>query len=560
LSVTEGVSPVVDQNEGADIVAPIFATFLGDQSLKVLSAQAVSLRSFRVIFSKDILATGIPGGADNAGYYAISPALGTVVSAQRLNGADANKVLITHTLDQGSAFYSVVVDTLLESTGGENLSASPLDRTTFQGLGGTVTSIDQGALFEDPFGDGSTFSFVFEHQGQIYAGPNDNNDAVFRFNPDGSNAITVTFQNDSGFGAPPFTSFGNSVERPAFAVDNPAGNEARYFLTPDTDLSAIQVGDLLLAANCDIGANNTGATAITAIDDAADTVTVDFGSGGSGPDSGCEITMYNNAGPGDNDGIDAFVSATVNGADYLVFGAHNFGGGNFKEVYYTQDVDSVLDNDFCNVTGVTLGNTESLQTIYGFGNYLYMGYASDTARLPVLSYMQLSGSTCSGLTNKIRSGSGAGQEANALPYLGAGGSVKNLAANIGIDSIIAFNDGTGTDLYIANNGGIASSSNLPPTTSTVWADVKHDQAGANTWDGTTTTQEIPSIGKLRPGEKGIPVMMEWGGFLFVARNRTDGVAEIWKYNNASGWAKVVDTSVAMAYHDRHDCHSICRSH
>ena len=59
-----------------------------------------------------------------------------------------------------------------------------------------------------------------------------------------------------------------------------------------------------------------------------------------------------------------------------------------------------------------------------------------------------------------------------------------------------------------------------------------------------TTQAIPNVGKLRPGQKGIPLMVPWGAYLFVARNRTDGVAEVWRYNAASGWLKVIATNDA----------------
>jgi hypothetical protein len=58
------------------------------------------------------------------------------------------------------------------------------------------------------------------------------------------------------------------------------------------------------------------------------------------------------------------------------------------------------------------------------------------------------------------------KEVKFLDYLGKGGSPSNGASNIGIDSIVEFTDsGSTANLYIANNGGIAGSATVPPTTS-----------------------------------------------------------------------------------------------
>ena len=59
--------------------------------------------------------------------------------------------------------------------------------------------------------------------------------------------------------------------------------------------------------------------------------------------------------------------------------------------------------------------------------------------------------------------------------------------------------------------------------------MRHD--GDGLWVG--TTRQRSGLGPVTPGEKAVPIMTEWGAFLFAARNRDDNVGEVWKYNNAS---------------------------
>ncbi len=451
-----------DIDENASLVDPKSATFLGRQPLKIVSARALSLRTFVITLSKSVLAGGGAGGAGNLSYYTIAAALGSVVSAVRYdsvtgNAADADKIMVTHSLDQGGAFYSVIVSTqLLAATGSENLLPDPSDRTTFQGLGGSVTRLDEGALFIDPFGDGSTFSFTFSFAGKVHAGPNDSNSAVFRFDPDGQNPVTVTFN---------------------IATSEPS-NETSF-----------------------------------------------------------SSQTYSN-------GVDAFVAARVNGEDYLIFGAHK-GSGQFTDLYFTQDTDNVLDIRACNIQPVTIGNTLSLQTILGHATRLYFAFGSDSSSgKPLLAHLNLLPSgVCGTLGDDVRSPATGNQDvAHYLPRLGGSGTPNpNGAGNIGIDSVIAFDPGTGTRLYAANNGGIISTPNLPlagGAGGSVWTQEIWDGGG---WAG--TTQQIPNIGKLRPGEKGVPQITAWGGALFVARNRSDNNrAEIWKFTPPATWTRVVNTA------------------
>ncbi len=538
----EVTGDVRDWNEDATLVEPRLATFEGNGALRVISAHAISLRSFVISFSKDVLDSGA-GGADNAGYYQIPWVLGSVQGAVRYDQVtgspyDANKVLVIHSQNQGSAFYTVVVSTELTTPSGEHLLANPYDRTIFQGFAGQVGRIEDGPLFIDPFGDGTSFSFVFSYAGQVYVGPNDNNDAVFRFLPDGRAATLVTFSTDSATDGAPYTSFGNNLKRPAQMVEVTALG-VRYYITVGSDLSTFGPGDRVIVSGCtNTSNNNSGAAAV--VDDELDYVELQGASGVNSYDETCELLVFNNGGPASFDGVDAFVTADVGGESYLIFGGHNEGGGGFGEIFFTQDTDTVLDNDYCTISPVTLGNSESLQTIYGYGDYLYFGFNSDTARKPVLAYMSLdaSGTTCSDLNDEVIDQST--KKAREIDYLGGNGLHPNPAPYIGIDSIIVYNDGSGPALYIANNGGIAKASDLPPTAASTWANVRHN--GDGVWQG--AAQTLPSFGRLRPGEKGVPFMVEWQGQLFVARNRDDNTAELWRYSPGVGWSKLVDTSDA----------------
>ena len=452
---------VVDLDEGALLINPKSGSFQGDQQLRVVSAQAVDLRSFLVAFSKPVYyntGDGAGRSAHDTSLYTITPAgsLGLMVQARRyseLTGdpADDNKVLVNHSLEQSGSQYTIEVTTTLETDPlGETLADSPFNRTFFQGFGATINSVDDGAMFIDPFGDGTTFSFVFAHQGKVYAGPNDTDDAVFRFDPDGFNGETATFQITASNGGP-YDTFAGQVR---------------------------------------------------------------------------------------SDGVDAFVSANVSGSDFLVFGVHA-GSGNLDDVYFTQDTDNVLDIGYCNISDLTIGNTETLQMIYGYGNRLYMGFADDGASgRPLMGYVELlPGGGCAVPGNNdfvTVPASGNQSQAHYINRIGAGAPVPNTAPVIGIDSMLAF-DPAGAPpvrLFIANNGSVSSTPDLPLSNASTWT--------ANGYDGAPfagTTARIPDVGRRRPGEKGYPWMTQWGDYLFVGRNRRDdNSAEVWRYDGTT-WAR-----------------------
>lgn len=532
---------VVDQNENANMTDPKFGTFVGNEQLRVVSAQATSANSFTIVFSKDVKDGTEPGGAGNTSYYTIPTSLGTVTSAQR-DSSEHNKVHITHSSTQGVGVYSVIVNTALrnkEDT--ENLQPNPKDRTTFIGFGGTVEKVEDGPIFTDPFADGTSFAFSFEYGGKIYLGPNENNSGVFRFDPDGANSTLVTFKITSSTGT--FYTFGANISRPVTQIENNGSGYRRYYITPDTDLTAYNAGTAKLVVSGCTGdtANNIGATTISTINDTSDYVEVSIAYSSSNS-TGCQALIYSNNGPSGNimDGVDSFVKARVGSTDYLVFGGHNEGGAGFNEIYFTTDLDDRLDISYCDISSATLGNTMSLQMIYGYNgsSRAYTAFASDSSSgKPIIAIFDFSVSkaACKYIDKKDTPLNGTGNDsAKNLPYLGSAGSPSNDAQNIGIDSIVFYSGA----IYISNNGGISRSATVPPTTYKDFSNVIRD--GIAPWN-TGTTKAIPGIGKLRPGEKGIPFMVTYKSELYVARNRTDNTAELWKYNG-SAWTKVFDTA------------------
>lgn len=69
------------------------------------------------------------------------------------------------------------------------LDTAPLDAKAGDAGGGGVVQ----HLLTDPFGDATSFSFVFKYAGKIYLGPNKGGTGAVRTNPDGSGAVKISF-------------------------------------------------------------------------------------------------------------------------------------------------------------------------------------------------------------------------------------------------------------------------------------------------------------------------------------------------------------------------------
>jgi hypothetical protein len=153
----------------------------------------------------------------------------------------------------------------------------------------------------------------------------------------------------------------------------------------------------------------------------------------------------------------------------------------------------------------------------------------------------------------------------SLPWIGKNGSPLNPAkppnsnAVVGIDSMLQVPTGGPTpagEFYVANNGGIASSAS--PYNSWVTRVTQNDFA-SNSGAGAVTLvlPDAPAgLEKVRPGQKGMPIMTIWNGAIYAARNLAvaqtianqvvNNGGELWKCKanctTASSWKLVLSTN------------------
>ena len=299
---------------------PKFATFIGNEQLKVVSATAKSLKEVVVVFSKALIATGDQSAicstlGDCAKRYKFIPTLGGITGAVINN---ENTVTITHQDDQEGLSYNVIVAnnldgdgfdnvdvtpgafTTIQASGPENLQSAPKDRTIFLGAGPVINSPEDGPQFTDPFGDGTSFGFSFVYNSRVYVGPNVTNASLVRFDATGQNLIQATFDMGSAYGATQRYDFGHE--------------------TNDLD-----------------------------------------------------------GGPDGIDGIGYFQAIDISGTPYLVAGAQevNVTQPKLGQIYVTKDVDSVLDFITCGISAPA--NVKATSSVYGASGYLWVGMASDAS-------------------------------------------------------------------------------------------------------------------------------------------------------------------------------------
>ncbi len=464
------VASSVTDPSGNLITDPKQLTFIGNEQLRIIGAEAVTSRTVRVTFNKAIL----PASADCTGNAACSTiwkfnpnGLGTIDSAVTGSGTAQDTVLITHSAEQIGITYSVIganglsgdqfdnAVSIRDSDNAENLQPQPKDRANFVGLGAERNLFSDGYYYYDPFVDGTTFNYTFTYANRVYLAPNELNTAAFRFDANGQNSVLVSFAFNAG--------------------------------------------------TC--------------------SATVGFGHGVS------PVCANGNSGPNGERGIVGFTSAivTLSGINYEILLVGPIKDGVTKG-YFTQDTDSELDwKEFgFSVTGGN--NTKSIQTLYAVDNHVYLGFSSNHGtQAPIVSHHT---ATQSG--GLVSIGSGSDMTIRSVASLGknAGGSSNPAASSaiVGIDSMLKYSGA----LYMANNGGIRYSTDFSGFTSSATA------TPSSGWTGVTL--QLNSLEKIRPGQKGIPRLIEYNGRLYMARNvstassasATDGTAstpsrgELWK--------------------------------
>jgi uncharacterized protein YjdB len=534
LTLSEGVSSIsyklaVINPNVRDIATPIpntigtpnFLTFMGNEQLKVVSAEAIDTKKIKITFNKPVNSgnnTAFSAGCTNTyssddplngGYqtvvgedycskrYKFNPGLGSIRKAEVGTLDLSNTVTITHSIEQLGQAYTVMVanysgsgsDTdgfdnsgwgsVMNDSSTERVLPAPKDRATFQGLGSTVKDFKDGTFFEDPFVDGTSFAFAFTYAGKVYLGTNDSNNSAFRFDPSGSNSVLITFASTS--------------------------------------------------SSC---ANATG---------------FGFGTGTLCATSGLNLQGFNG-----ERGVVGFNSVDVtvgtNNYELLLVGPLK-DGVNYG--YFTQDLDSELNwTPFTfSVTGG--GNTKSIQTLYAFGNHLYLGFSSaHGTQAPIVSHHNLTDD----IYGIVSVESGTDMTIRSVPYIGKNAGVNsNTASVVGIDSMISFSNA----LYMANNGGIMGSTDYTGFSSPFVA----------TPSGFTgTTRQLPAapggLEKISAGQKGIPVLMVFNNKLYMVRNvgtvadaKNPLRGEVWKCNitagsiSPAGWTRIIsgtETEVGTA--------------
>ncbi|MDM8001737.1 MAG: Ig-like domain-containing protein [Bacteroidota bacterium] len=471
---------------------PRFLTFIGNEQLKVVSAEANDTTHVKITFNKPVTTATCEcndsdptGGYDCHVFYKLFPRnnsdvalLGNITQAVRGAGDEANTVVITHDVEQEGIAYSIAVANARDGDGfnngttsiqsvktpTENVQAAPKDRASFLGKGESIDEVTDGGYYIDPFSDGSTFSWSFTYRGRVYLGTNDHNNGAFRFDPNGLNSVLVTFDFSS------LTAL-DCESTTGFGYITPAASGI-------TDNAWPQCGNTTYPNN-------------------------------SGPDSEVGVVGFNAIYPDlNNDGT------PEPEYELLIAGPLK---NNIDNIYYTQDADTELNWKYATVTGTNGLNSKSVQTIYGHNKYLFVGISSNAnSIIPILNRYIISQSG-----GEVTLGTAA-EVVRAAPWADP---VDNTEV-AGIDSIIVYND----YLYVANNGGVG----VAPRSSwdqadSAGADITFSWTTATPSGATGSTLQLPfynttdggGLGKISPGKKGYPIMREYNGLLYLARNVAD---------------------------------------
>lgn len=529
---------IVDLDEGLANPMPGGDAFLIAGPFELMLARSLDPYSVLLTFSRDLVPTG-PGGADDPTSYSLAPELGEVLSATPWgavtgDSADNNQVLLRHREPQTGRLYNVSVSALLRSAGGADLAMGPFDRTVFFGTGFRPESVADGPLATAAALDHSTRPRVALGYDGIYLGPSANSDALYRIEPDAQKAMRVTFLINSASGG--FSSFGAHLTVPIEEVTSGEATTTVYHLPVGTDLSLFSGGDFVEVTGCADADNDASVTDQTVIDGAANTIALDDGTLGPRADEICVLTVFRNDGPAGFDGLDSLTTAFIWETPFLVLGAHNRGGGPYPELYLSYPFGTLMPVDSCDISAVTGDGTQSLQTVFAEDFYFYLGFSAAGGAGPLFAFFEPPygpGSGCLGLSDQVT-----GMPPflmSGIQNIGAASQIsQNQAENVGIDSMAIYY-GNGGALYVANNGGIAATNDVPPTSQSNWNPI----IGESDWQSQGSTRELPRLGWVRPGEKGIPFMLPAGMDLLVARNRSDGVAELWRYTFL--WELLVST-------------------
>ncbi|MBK8396631.1 MAG: hypothetical protein IPL26_15530 [Leptospiraceae bacterium] len=443
----------VNDFQPVNLSCPNNADFTGNEDIKISAASCANTTEIVYTFSKPVKSGMNSANSaecnstlECAKRYYITPAtLGSITSVKALDGIicggaaiNESKVCITHTIVQGGGNYTVISANNVDGDGFDNtywgaiqnstapianIQVSPKDRASFTGCGAGIHNFVDGPISTDPFGDNAYFGYVMGYFNKIYVGPNTKGNAASRFNPDGSNPDTMSFE---------FTKDTNTA--------NASGTSSNSATTRD--------GSIAVPPYVTIG--HTGCTSSSA--DIA---------------SGC--------GPNNENGRGLFASGVISGTEYLfITGGRSGGYGNY--LYYTSDTDTVLNFKYLDARDVFNGDggvqmnkgTESIIVFNGKVYWMAPGdgtYRPYLAKLNNLNQDQLGGTD--GIYLQMKRMSGFGYDAAS----------RNGADKVG-GTLFGYND----RLYLANSG-----SNSVDNASTCDANSPYTAGTTSTMYGSITT-------------------------------------------------------------------------
>ena len=351
-------------------------------------------------------------------------------------------------------------------SGADAVTGAPVSTTA---RSAQVQISEAQSIAVNPFGDGTGFSYLFSHLGQIYLGPDRTGGGAVRMNPDGSSPQRVPWKLEAGAGAR------NTVYQPVAA-----GGQG---------LPCTTIGSLGCATN----------------------------SAACGPDNEADRGL--------------FFSGTIGGTDWYG-GAGEVGSGGARFLYLTNGQfplaaggsDDLAYVDLKNVTGAPR-SARTVTAAHAFRDRLYLGILDTSLLSPILLALvtmpQLPG-LVAGATDLVDLG------AAFLPQIGSKGILFGTVTD-DLDAIADFNDA----LYIANNGGFARTTSNSPTACTLasctgWVDATPSSASYTSQAslGAHTTASI------QPAMRAVPFLVPFGGRFFAARNTKGGGPQLWSCNPA----------------------------
>ena len=511
---------------------PNYGSFIGREVLKFASATCVNRYSLVLGFSKPYK-TGVntTGSAEcnstaecNARYKFTGVSnLGDISSAVALDGsvcggaaADTTKICITHNSDptylQKGGVYTIIganatngdsfdnTIAIRDTADLENLQASPKDRVSFSGCYAAPDYFTDGAIINDPFGDGSTFGYLVDFNTKIYIGPNQKGNAAARFGYAGSNPENLGFN---------------------FSIDSTAGGGGTK--------------------------RNTDAGPFYSIGHSGCTTNIS--------------TIGSACGPDNEDGRGVFATGTLGGTQYLFMaGARttpNAGTYDFDYIYYTSDTSTSLNLQYLDLGTITGTVTAGTSTMATFTDRLYAGFgkvntgSSNSPDFGRVNFTASAEGTCTAGSSCDASDNSGGRRLNIqhMPYFGGNTATNNgnYAYIVGLDSLFVFNDriyaANGGYPQVGRNGTIIRSNNNVPAQCTAantcadWTEI--GPRSDTNWHGSSSnvfSLELTRFYDFIPADKAFPQFAEFEGKLYVTRN-TCQVAN----GSASGVATAVSS-------------------